>query len=602
MNDHIDMVANTISIDPKVAKDLDDALAVVRTNDGWKVDVLIPDVPALVRLGDENDQRARQMGITTYDAAGIKHSMLPYPLVSKLSLSPNNDQPVIHVSMSVNSDLSSNVESIKNGLGRTLAAMTYDDAEEALKDPKHQHHIAITAMWDLASRLAENRATAIGAEYDESGRTWLDEEGRIVAADDQKSHRANILVMELMILVNSTLAKHARDNDIPVLYRNHVLEGYERGDRAGAAQELAMREKIGAHTARKKLRSLSNLVRQAEISTKPMGHWGLDAEAYAWFTSPLRRYCDLVSLRALVHGIHDENLSEIATRMTGLIRSGQSASADRHGRVSRYEMLRHLSSNQTKLEGVALHIVIRAMTENPGFDKETGMRYIAKRMSRDDLSGRDIASLIDHVSQLFGDEAMKVVNDWVAKSEARGILLTEYRGEITQKTAAPDDGIDYKGQIHHLARIAKAEIVFGAVGRSGPPHAPVFTVDVKWHKDGISYNCVGIERTIKAAEQAASKALIEIIGDVTPEAKSDKTPIIGSPKSRLFEIAAATGAVIIFKKAEMEGPPHAPSFTVEVQHRIAGIEQSETGSGSSKREAERIASEKMIQKLSKKPD
>lgn len=595
------MPSKTISIDPIGARDLDDAIQVERQDNGWVMDVLIPDVPSLVRRGDSVDVDARKQGLTTYSATGIRQSMLPAEIVRKLSLSFARKTPVIHVQLHFSNDLHAQVTQIKRGMGRTQAALTYNEADRALSDRDHVYHPAIAGLWDLTARLAENRASAIGADFDSSGETWLDEEGSLVVAGKQRAHRSNIIVMEAMIAVNSALAQHARDRGLPVIYRNHVLEGFAKGDRTSAACELAQRERVGIHTAARRLKGMANLVRQAEMGVEPLGHYGLNAEAYSWFTSPLRRYADIVSLRALLGDEVEDDLQEIASRLTGIHRSQMDSSSEYHGKMSRRTIISELAKGDEKaLREKKLHIIIRALRENPEFNLQAALHHIGRRMAEDDLSGRDIAALVDNARNLLSEEAEATILAWVSSDKSRSILLDEFRSVKVQQATDPDDKTDHKGLLYTLARAKASVVTFANADRSGPPHNPVFSATVTWKDEAGTQQTKGISRTKKGAEQAAAKEMIALIGgDMPDKIKSER---IGEapPKTALLEQAAAAGANVQFEKPEMQGPPHAPTFSVRVKYRLKDFELHADGKGSSKREAERNASQILLDLIARK--
>ena len=593
-----------VSIDPPGAREIDDAIAARATRTGWRLDVCLPDVPAMLEAGGDADAEARERGVTTYSADAVRVSMLPKEVVARISLSPDIDAPMVHVAIDVTRDLAPTVVSVRRIRHRTAARLTYAEADRILGDPGHALHGDLAALWDLAARLHDERAAATGAVFDLERGLTTDEEGRTVRIDPRRAHRGNLVVMEAMILANSALAAHARREGVPVLYRNHRLQGMERGDRASAAAQVAVAEGVGPTVARRRLRTMSHLVGQADLGTASLGHHGLDQVDYAWFTSPLRRYVDVVNLRAVLEGARDAETEGLAAHLTAIHRRQKDESSDHHGRVARRKMVGMLDvGRHDLLWRTGLHVILRALDENPGFDPARAMQHIARRMAADEMSGREIAALADQAAGLFGDEAHATVTAWIGAEGPRATLLAEHRRGTPPPTRVAGAEVNHKGAIHELAAARRATVSFGAPVKTGTAHAPVFTVTATWNGDGARRDATGDGRSVRTAEQAAAAALLEALGAGDEESTPDRpaaagvpTPTAGTaPKTALLEIAARTpGATVDFKPVVASGPPHAPRFASTVVATIGGETLRETAEGGTRREAERAASELML--------
>ena len=587
---------NAISIDPVHARELDDAIAARVNKDGsWHVDVLIPDVPSVVPRGSHMDVAALEAGMTSYDAGGIRKPMLPIEMIERLSLSPDQDRPVIHIQINVARDLTSSVLGINTGTGRTAAALSYKKADNILDEPGHEHHSQLATLWDLAKRLTKERAAAIGAKFDDSGKSWIDEEGQTVTFDDNRTHRSNIMVMELMVLTNAALAQHARKTGRPVLYRNHRIDGFESGKMSEAAKELAAQKRIGHHTALELLLTMSNKVGQAFISETPCGHHGLDLEAYGWFTSPLRRYCDLVSLRALTTNETEPNLQEVAQSLTELHRAQSKQSNGHHAKRSRKDLIDLITrEDHDRLNCAHLHTILRSIAENDHVDMDKANNHVLKRMDEDNLSGKDIHALHDYADSI--SPSLKPSLDiWMSQNKARDILLEKYRKSIDGEPASKTKVKKHKAMLHEMAQIHEAQLTFGLPYRTGMAHEPIFTVEARWEKDGKIVDGQGIATTIKNAEHLAAHHIIsqlDLDENVTPPKPAQQEQ---SPKSRLYELATASKAAVKFNEPSRTGPHHLPIFTVEVCYTDESLVLKARGSGTSKKEAERVASVNMLE-------
>ena len=609
MNEPQAVAPSTISIDPAGAREIDDAIAVTSLGSlGWRVDVCIPDVPAVVRPGTRDDLAARADGLTRYSSGGRTWNMLPPATVEGLSLSPDEDRPMVHVSILVDRRLRASVESLSRLRHRTLAQLSYAEADVGMRDVGHALHEPLRAIWQLAMALHEERAAATGATFDVSGGTYTNEEGQTVRLGTGMAHPSNMAVMEIMILANTALAAWSRHAGKAVLYRNHRLPDFASGDRGAAAEELGEREGLGPATAARRLRGMTKDIGPAEMGTEPLGHHGLDLPAYAWFTSPLRRYCDVVNLRAALAEESESDLEGLARHLTEAHRDEKGRSSDHHAQSARSRMAGLLGSRHEKdLDRHDVHTILRSLRENPGFDQAAAMRLITARMAADSLSGRDIAMLEEEVQTLLGNEMRDTVAAWVSDSPARRLLLDEYRGVATPVQAKDDR--NHKGRLQECAMSVRATLAFGVASRTGPPHSPVFDVIATWSAGDELVTARGAGRTLRAAEQEAARALIERLGLGTEgsiqraAAPSSTTKGTGAAqvrtaKSRLMEwVQAHPGSTVVFGTASSNGPPHARTFSIGAVYEMAGETIQETGEGRTKKEAEQDASTRILAKL-----
>ncbi|MFZ3481932.1 RNB domain-containing ribonuclease [Sphingomonas sp. 3-13AW] len=601
-----------ISIDPPGAREIDDAISVSRTPlGGWLVDICLPDVPRILKIGTPDDLAARTAGLSRYLTNGRVERMLPRRIVDQLSLSHEEDRPMIHIRVDLDRNLSTRMRFLRRINHRTLAGMTYADADRALLDAAHPLHGRLSAIWELAAVLHEERAAATGAKFDLSRSRYTNEEGKTVRLDRHSAHRSTMAVMEIMILTNAALAAWAEEYGSPVLYRNHRLAGFAHGSRTAATLELAEQEGLDLATAALRLRSKAHEVVPAEMGVRPLGHYGLDLGAYAWFTSPLRRYCDVVNLRALLNEETECDLSQLASDLTTAHRIEKAKSSEHHARAARRAIVELLNANDS--QGIAaydLHTILRALGEARSFNRDAAMRHLLARMEEDALSGRDLATLSEDGLTLFGREAHELVTSWIDASASRRILMAEFYG-----TGAPlerADGHNHKSRLYDHAAVAGATVCFGRAARSGPPHNPVFTVIASWEDRGVLTTAEGLERTVKSAQQVAARHLLGKLkltaagAPVTPSHACAQRPSTGSSpnighrsaKSLLMEcVQARTGSTVQFGDTVASGPPHDLRFSVTAFYRHGDIEVHATGVGRTKKDAAHDASAKILKDL-----
>lgn len=593
-----------ISIDPPGAQEIDDAISCFKVDEGWVVHVCIPDVPLLLEKDSDEDGKARSRGMTTYKANSVRESMLSADLVKKLSLSPSEDRPIIHVKLDVANDLTVKNVDVERIRHRTTAKLSYAQADDILNSKAHSLHFMLATLWDLALRLQQERAASAGAVFDISKNIMTNEEGAIVEIDEDRAHKSNLIVMEMMILANSALASHAHANSKKILYRNHRLKGMARGDRCSIAGEIAMKERIGHTVARQKIKTMGHLVEPAELSPISLGHYGLDRKDYAWFTSPLRRYVDVINLRALICDIAEEDAEASAIRFTGLYQDKKNQSDEHHGRMHRQRIIDLIMSgkNTDKADEYDIHTIIRALRENSGYDSDKIETYLKDRMTRDsNISGRDIHDMLDGCDNLFSQNMIHFIAKW-ANNSARQLLLKLHRNKSNQQNDPQEaEKVFYKAQLFDLASRMKATVFFDQAIRTGPPHAGIFTVKVTWKHDGATEHASAEGNTIKSAEHEAARKMLEIIMPQKALAENKNQAVTtegGNPKSVLMEMMAKSHKLkITFGSPAVSGPPHAPTFEVEVVADLEGAQIRKQGTGSTKKEAERQASLSLLKAL-----
>jgi ribonuclease R len=327
----------TITIDPETAKDFDDAISVSREGDGLRAYIHIADVSHFVPTGTPLDLGAADRSCSVY-VPGRVSPMLPHELADDLcSLRPHVDRLTLTVEIPFDPGLDMGTPLFYRSVIRSDARLTYQQAEAGLAGA------AAAETVQLAERLAEElrrRRFARGALRIEAPEVTFrfDDQGGVADAWLESEPHAHMLVEELMILANEAVAGLLGGRRREALYRVHeppepqsigrllaVLADLgvptpaaPEPDRMSPAQaaELAgeISERVMDYVRRSNrgaaafpplvLRSL----KQARYDPASLGHSGLASPAYCHFTSPIRRYPDLVCHRALLRelGVSEE--------------------------------------------------------------------------------------------------------------------------------------------------------------------------------------------------------------------------------------------------------------------------------------------------------
>ena len=325
-----------VTIDPADARDHDDAVCAIPDDDpenpgGFAIWVAIADVAHHVRPGSVLDREARRRGNSTYFPDRVV-PMLPERLSADLcSLMPGVDRPCMALRVVVGADGEKRGHSFHRGLMRSPAALTYEEAQ-AIADraeaaPEDEPESALeTAVLDLfeaydAVASARDRRQPLDLDLPER-RIELSDAGEVVSVGFRERLDAHRLIEAFMILANVCAAETLEAKRRPLLFRVHEEPAEDKLD---ALRETA--ESCGMTFARgqvirpelfnrllhqaagtdfAELINLSVLRAQTQAYYAPenLGHFGLALRAYAHFTSPIRRYADLVVHRALIaaHG------------------------------------------------------------------------------------------------------------------------------------------------------------------------------------------------------------------------------------------------------------------------------------------------------------
>ncbi len=306
-----------ITIDPDDSKDFDDAVEVQRIKNGWSVAVHIADVSHYVRPKTKLDKEAVERGNSVYLADRVI-PMLPEALSNGIcSLKPHVDRMAFSAFAEVDKKGKITSTRFAKTVIRSAARLTYKQAYAILQDkPKDETGERVHVAWELSSLLRKNRFAkgALDLDFPEI-KVWLDKDGkpeRLERIENDESHQ---LIEELMLLANEIVARQLKLANQPTVYRIH--EDPEP-DRLAEYQEIAASYNLspGDLTKRENLRKLLASVKgkpyeqaikigllkslkRASYVTQPLGHYGLCKDDYTHFTSPIRRYADLIVHRSL---------------------------------------------------------------------------------------------------------------------------------------------------------------------------------------------------------------------------------------------------------------------------------------------------------------
>ena len=321
----------TFTVDPASAHDFDDAVSAKAEEDGVRLWIHIADVAAHVRPGGGLDSEALRRANSTY-VPGTVEPMLPAALSdAACSLAPGVERLAVTAEIELGAGGEPGAVSFYRSRIRSDARLDYDQLDEFFAG-RAQPSPEVAEPLALARRAAAALATRrpVGSLEVESFEPEFsfDAEGAVTAARSVPQTEAHRLIEHLMILTNERVAQLLEQRGVPALYRVHEqpdpqriallveqlaaldvptpplperLSPSEAGELAGEISRAVAREAARRGHGRDAYTSLVlRSLKQAYYSERNLGHAGLGSPAYAHFTSPIRRYPDLVAHRALL--------------------------------------------------------------------------------------------------------------------------------------------------------------------------------------------------------------------------------------------------------------------------------------------------------------
>jgi ribonuclease R len=338
-----------VTIDPDDAKDFDDAICLQRVSqDQWKLWVHIADVSHYVKPGSALDVEARKRGNSTYLVDRVI-PMLPEALSNELcSLKPNVDRLTKCVEFLISNEGRVLNTRFYSAVIHSKRRFTYKEVLSILqRNPADSIERMLHDAHELAQKIRRARFKAGSLELDfPEMKIRLDERGRIARIERVENDVSHQLIEEYMLLANEAVATRLMSQHLKAIYRVHEepderrLQEYREevlshhvpcGNLTKRAEVQKLLQKLGtiAIGAALKIGFLRSLMR-ARYAVEPLGHYGLAKAKYAHFTSPIRRYADLVVHRALFQKSHGpaHSLKETADHISDTERNSADAERD----------------------------------------------------------------------------------------------------------------------------------------------------------------------------------------------------------------------------------------------------------------------------------
>ncbi|WP_284141128.1 MULTISPECIES: ribonuclease R [unclassified Virgibacillus] len=337
MEDRRDLRDQTIvTIDGADAKDLDDAVTVQQLENGnYKLGVHIADVSYYVKAGSPLDKEAFERGTSVYLVDRVI-PMIPHRLSNGIcSLNPQVDRLTLSCEMEIDPSGKVVHHEIFQSVIKTTERMTYQDVnkilvdqDQALRDKYDRLVPMFERMEKLAAILRGKRMGRGAIDFDfKEAKVLVDDEGKAIDVVLRERSVAEKLIEEFMLAANETVAEHFHWMDVPFIHRihedpdqgklGHFFEflaglGYIVKGTANDIHPQALQKVLEEAKGTREEMILSKLMlrsmKQAKYDPQSVGHFGLATEFYTHFTSPIRRYPDLIVHRLIRTYLIENNL------------------------------------------------------------------------------------------------------------------------------------------------------------------------------------------------------------------------------------------------------------------------------------------------------
>lgn len=588
-----------VTVDGPTSRDLDDAISVKKTPDGWDIQVHIADVSARIRKGVEIDRQAYGKAFTRYYATG-NVPMLPRNLADdQLSLLPQ--RPRMTTTFFIRLDANLGLEQIQIRKTRLTSKerLSHANVDEILRNTGHDQHQYWLDCLELAQRLLNKRRES-GAlvVFDLKKGLMTDEEGKVTKMPTGRYYRAYLIVQELMILVNEKATLYLHGQGVPLLFRNHTTRQEDVREHYLQALGELLIEPTEAHL--KQLGSeCRHIMNRARYAPDLEGHFALNLGAYAHWTSPIRRYADLVCHRMLDAWLRGEPMpyAHDELKAIGDYLNAQSDEA-RDGKSEMFkgwqiDKLSKMDSQKLlRLPHGDFRYFVKKLTDGTLPMNDDRCKAVLGRISNGSVGTADIARVLFVGIQQEGDSWNRIKEAalrWLQSNMIEAHAVIEL-AHVEYGTTSLDKLVFTREEIHKK--------------KEGMKHH----VSVRMaYKDVTLQSKTCVARSRKEAEQAAIFELLVKIADLPkPPTKEEDTTVddtskMTNPKGFVWERCQAHG--IPFPTLDFpppSGPSHAPEFFCVATLEFKGIRyQSDRAAAASKKAAERMAAQSLLDKLPK---
>ncbi len=575
-------IVQGFTVDPPDSKDLDDAIIVrKRTQGGWYIEVSIADVYFHVGKDSKIDRTAFENAFTRYLPRGNIY-MLPHRLTEgELSLLPGKPRNTITFCITLSRDFS--LEDLDIRLTQLRSTrLSYKDVDAIIGNTGHSENTLWIDYFELAQGLLLKRQEQGSlATFDLEKGIYTTEEGEIKRIPQGLHYRAHLIVQELMILTNHHVSVYMHGKGVAILFRNHANRQSEvRQQAKEVLQELNMEvtDDVLEQIASRHRQTFQRACYAPHLE----GHAGLNLSAYAHWTSPIRRFADLVNQRILIDWILQKpspysvnELQTIADHINGVVERVREGKAD-HFRKQMAEGFDLMGfADIFALQGAAFLDFTRTVSEGRIPVTEDRCDAMIARIEEGTVNVADIACIL--FSYFPGNK------DW-EKLKANALRWLE---------SHMDEIFSFLEMAHTFRGLpAGKELEFT---RTDTEVSVMFMYEGKLHtsapyplgREGERFALFELLRGIANVESSAMSSIKDAVAIAS----------IQNAKGLLLNIATKQLLAPPRFTPSESGPPQRRLFTSEVVFVYDGKEYKAVGRGGTRKEAERAAAIAVLRKL-----
>lgn len=579
-----------VTIDGVNSRDLDDAIWIGRTADGFRVVVAVADVASQVSIGSAVDLEAMARGFSVYRADRIVQQMLPLALSEGVcSLNVGKSCPAVVVDIAL--DLELDVMSVEVAR-RPISIARRLSHESAIGAAAEDDPVG--AMLRDAFLLSEallRKRRAAGALAFSSRGLLMNEEGAVM--DLGRLARSYVLVQEFMILANASLAFRMAERGVPLLYRNHRAR--LTANRGSLEHDLDMMAE-GALSPMTFESRRGLVMEPARVGPTVEGHFALNLPVYAWFTSPIRRFADLVNHRILLADLEGsqspyrpDDLKHIAGSVNARYEEEAARESQPYKKRAVEAALKAVADGRaSRLEGSGFTQAVKAMAGGA----ELGEAFIAETRRRSQeglLTSKDLYRLLFMEGSAAG-EARAIAIKLIETRPDQAYAIVNYAQTVAGWTVSEPE--PEAARLPNGALLFKGRIGIVAVGRK------------------YAATAYALQKKL-AMQRAMAAALMVMVGETVPAEWTVKPEleVKSKPAKAASPPANAKGELLMMCRQRSwptptfevvkSGPDHSPNFDCTVSVVLASGVLRGQGSAGSRRAAEGEAAAALMAELTR---
>lgn len=540
-----------LTIDNPTSMDLDDAIWLEIKNGSLLLTVSIADPSVLIGLDSSIDRDAQRRAFTRYYASG-NSPMIPRILSEdQASLMEGQRRPTISVTTIFIPGTEIGQPTIKRTYLESTRKLNYESSDQAIQDSDNEFSEMLRTSGALAQRLLQKRLeNGAMAVFDLKRGLATTEDGQLRAIGPDEGHISHVIIQEFMILTNQAVARYFVENDIPGLFRNHTA-------RAVAPSREALLEAIhntlvNADPARISVlrERLSMILNRASYGPQLEGHYALNLPAYMHFTSPIRRYPDLMNVRQLNAYLLGESLPYSQERLVEIADHVNETENEIKDRAKAYFLSQAqavtVTGDPEQQTVIEIRQARRVEDNYKGQLQELAQKnvwqlpiYEAERSGPSHKPTFVVKATMTIGEQLFVSEptagsSIKEAEQAAARNlhqKLQEIGLIRNSEFVVQNidtvVARPSIEENFKGELQETAQFFGVDMPSYTVEQTGPPHQPQFTVVAAIIIGGQTFTSdptIGPNR--RSAEQLAAADLLGKLPYRHQEATSSISPVV----------------------------------------------------------------------------